>query len=136
MAEAEAPIWGIYENAWIVSKTEKPIATIPLSRTDGEALRKRAKEMADELGICMVMVVSDDEGADVEFPAAQLCFYREQIIFDAYLYLESDEADDIPEDVLDCLRGSRYGYRSDAIQQYVDWQQSRRSQESGIVRSR
>ena len=117
--------WLAYENAWMVAKTGKPIATFNLFREDAEAVSKQAKETADELGIRMLVVVSDDEAADVEFPGTQFIFYREQIILDTYLYLESASAA-IPRDVLDCMYGLLYGYRSDAIQQYVDWQRSRR----------
>ena len=116
--------WLVYENAWMVAKTGKPIATFNLFREDAEAVSKQAKETADELGIRMLVVVSDDEAADVEFPGTQFIFYREQIILDTYLYLESATAA-IPRDVLDCMYGLLYGYRSDAIQQYVDWQKSR-----------
>ena len=125
MASADEFNFGIYENAWMVAKTGKPIATVPLSREDAEAVCKRAKEIANELGIRVKMVVSDDEAADVDFPAVQLCFYREKIILDTYLFL-TDAPEDVPSDVLDCLWGLLYGYRSDAIQQYVDWQRSRR----------
>ena len=115
----------IYENAWIVAKTGKPISDLPLSREDADTVRKLANDIADELGIRIEMVVSEDEAADIEFPAVQLCFYREQIIMDTYTYLTNVPENDIPPEILDCLFGLLYGYRSDAIQQYVDWQQSR-----------
>ncbi len=121
--EVAEPYWLVYENAWMVAKTGKPIATFNLFREDAEAVSRQAQETADELGIRMLVVVSDDEAADVEFHGTQFIFYREQIILDTYLYLES--AADIPRDVLDCMYGLLYGYRSDAIQQYVDWQRSR-----------
>ena len=116
----------IYENAWMVAKTGKPIASIPLESSLATDLRKMAQEIADNLDIKMEIVVSHAEGADVEFPAAQMLFYREQVILDTYKYLEGDTAFDlIPDSVRDCLWGLLYGYRSDAIQQFVDWQASR-----------
>ena len=118
--------WLIYENAWMVAKTGKPIATFNLFRKDGEAATKQAQQTANDLGISLLVIVSDDEGADVEFPGTAFIFYREQVILDTYLYLGSDAgADNIPSSVRDCLYGLLYGYRSDAIQQFVDWQKSR-----------
>ena len=119
MACADELVLAINEIAWMVAKTGKPIYTLDLSSEDAAAVCKQAKEIADRNGIRMETDVIDDEGADVA-----LCFFREQIIFDTYLYLKK-ASNTIPLDVLECLDGLLYGYRSDAIQQYVDWQRSR-----------
>ena len=105
--------------AWTVAKTGKPIASIPLFREEARDVTARASEIAGKFGIHAKMVESTEEGADIEYPAVQLYLYREQIIFDTYMYLTNTDKD-VPLDILDCPIGLLYGYRSDAIQQYVD----------------
>ena len=105
----------INENAWMVSRTGKPIATVDLRREEAEAVCKWAEEQADKLGIHMKIVAPYGEADDV----VEMCFYREQIILDTFLYL-SNPPDYIPLDIRECLEGLLFGYRSDAIQQHVD----------------
>ena len=51
-------------------------------------------------------------------------FYRDHIIMAAYEFIM--EHDELPPELVDCLLGLLYGYRSDAIQAYVERQRARR----------
>ncbi len=106
------------EAAWIVAKTGKPIMTVPADKVALREITREAEEAANDIGCRMWIDVSDDPEADVAFPGLQVCFYREDVILAAYQYLTRVNV--IPDDVEDCFWGLLYGYRTDAIQDYID----------------
>lgn len=104
----------IGENIWMVAKTGKAIATILMYPEDVEALREFAEERAEEHGIKVAVIPAWDT-------TVSMCFYREPIVLRALQYLQAGrlESATIPPDILECLAGFLYGYRSEEIQRFI-----------------
>ncbi len=103
------------EQAWVVSRTDKPMTTLEMSRRELDREWPEIVEYAKEYNIS----VTDYDVLHEGHPSAVLLFYRDDCIREVYEWMD-DEGRELPPIVRDTLLGLLFGYRSDAIQAHLD----------------
>ena len=122
----------IREALWMVGRTHKPLATIPIDGEDVAEVEDDVHTQAETDGVKVhIEWASNTDGeASITYPAAQLVVYREDCMLDLYQFLGSQWAvANIPGGVMNTLEGLMYGYRSDAInenEQRTRWMDAER----------
>ena len=121
-SDLEAASWWIkgslMETIWMMGRTSKPFATVPMYGEDVNLFEAEARADAAEVGVKLHIdwARNEDGEADITYPAAQFCFYREDCMLELHNFLGGDWAiENIPRGIMDTLEGLMYGYRSDAI---------------------